>query len=156
MTDPIRTAIVAKLNTVTDIGRVHAYERYANQLADLAALYAWNPGGGPAQLRGWFVRRVKVHESMPTLATYSETITWRIRGYMALSDAAASELAFDDLINAIRDAFRADDTLGGVVDSCRFDREAGIQMDDAGPVLFANVLCHSAQLTLTTRRYFAG
>lgn len=150
----IRNAIVAKLNTVANIGRVHAYERYANQLADLSALYAWNPGGGPAQLRGWFVRRIGIRETHPSESLFREDITWQIRGYMALSDAAESELSFDALIDAIRAAFRADDTLGGAVDTCWINEEVGIQLDDAGPVLFANVLCHSARLTLMTRRHF--
>ncbi|HYE35503.1 hypothetical protein [Methylocaldum sp.] len=154
MADAIRTAIVAKLNSVADIGRVHAYERYANQMADLSALYAWDAGSGQKQLRGWFARRVGIQESKPSEPTFRETITWQIRGYLALSDAAASELAFDDLIDAIRAAFRADDTLGGAVATCWIDDEAGIQSDDAGPVLFANVLCHSARLILKTRRYF--
>lgn len=154
MTAPIRNAIVAKLNTVANIGRVHAYERYANQMADLSTLYAWDIGGGQKQIRGWFVRRVGIRESKPSESLFREDISWQIRGYMALSDAAASELAFDDLIDAIRTAFRADDTLGGAVDTCWIHEEAGIQMDDAGPVLFANLLCHSARLILKTRRHF--
>lgn len=154
MTASIRTAIVARLNTVPGIGRVHAYERYANQLGDLAALYAWDAGGGQKQLRGWFVRRVGIRESHPSESLFREDIAWQIRGYMALSDAAESELAFDGLIDAIRAAFRTDDTLGGAVDTCWINEEVGIQMEDAGPVLFANVLCHSARLILKTRRHF--
>jgi hypothetical protein len=150
--EAIREAIAARLEAVPDIGIVHRYERYANQAGALAKHYQWQN-----QLRGWFVRRVAVAET-PTSqlgGTRIEDTTWMIRGYMALSDEAQSELVFDGLIEALRDAFRDDDTLGGTVASCWVrNGPAGVQMDDAGPVLFGGVLCHSARLRLVTRRYF--
>jgi hypothetical protein len=78
---------------------------------------------------------------------------WALRGYMALDDSAASEKTFDDLVEALIAAFRADDSLGGVVDSCIIGDIAGLQLDEAGPVMLAGVLCHGARLTLRTRWY---
>lgn len=152
MTDPVRTAIVAILSTIPAIGRVHAYERRVDQ-KNLAEHYGYN-----GQLRGWFVRRAGIQERLlsPPYAPGPrlEITTWLIRGYLALADAEATELAFDELIEAIRDAFRADDTLGGVVETCRHEEEIGIQLDQAGPVSLTGMLCHSAQLRLTTVRPF--
>jgi hypothetical protein len=78
---------------------------------------------------------------------------------MSLDDAAASELVFDDLIESIRDAFAADETLGGTVAQCAVpddgsgNGESGIQLDDTGPAMFAGVLCHVCRLGLNTIRY---
>ena len=140
---PIRAAIVAKLKTVAGIGQVHAYERYAKTDKDFREIYAAND-----RVLGWHVRRVARREG----AEFNETMTdWELRGFMSLEDAAASELAFDDLVDLIGDAWRADPTLGGLV---LYPRDTALvvpELADAGPAMFAGVLCHSARLKLTTR-----
>lgn len=148
-----RAAIVACLNGVTDIGIVHAYERYANDLARLKALY-YSPSH--SAVRGWYVRRVTTVEDGNNQGRTVERVQWRIVGVMSLDDAAASELAFDALIEGVRNAFASDETLGGTVDQCTTpdeNRESCIQLDDCGPVMFGGVLCHACRLRLTTVRY---
>jgi hypothetical protein len=111
-------------------------------------------------LRGWFVRRPMTTETGNVQGRTVELIRWQIRGFSALDDAAASELAFDDLLESVRNAFAQDETLGGTVDQCTVPDEPGagqlescIQIDDAGPVMFAGVLCHACRLGLNTIRY---
>lgn len=144
----IRNAIVAAMGTIIDIGPVHNYERYAKNHQGLKTFYEYQN-----QIRGWHVRRIGRLESSPSLGRHVVKQRWRIRGYMSLDDAGQSELAFDDLLDAIVAVFRADDTLGGLVDSLIVDNQAGAQIEDSGPVIFAGVLCHSARLSLTTRHY---
>lgn len=144
----IRTAIVA-LMTGLDVGLVHGHERYAHNKSDLKDLYVGNQG----MLRGWHVRRVSTRESSEELGRYVRDYRWSIRGFRALEDADGSEQLFDGDIETICNAFRADDELGGVVATCIVGQEAGIQVQDSGPVMFAGVLCHSAKLALTTRVY---
>lgn len=150
----IRTAIVARLNSVSGIGVVHAYERYAADLAKLKTLYCPT---GETTIRGWFVRRFRTNESGNIQSRTVEQIRWRIQGMMAVNDAAASELTFDELIESVRDAFAQDETLGGTVDQCsepgNEDGESCIQLDDAGPVMFGGVMCHACRLSLPTVRY---
>lgn len=151
----VRTAIVTRLTSVANIGVVHAYERYANDLARLKALYWSNTHNA---VRGWYVRRPATSETGNVQGRTVEQIRWRIVGLMALDDAAASEQTFDELIEAVRDAFAADETLGGTVDQCTNPDNGGegescIQLDDAGPVMFGGVLCHACRLALTTVRY---
>ncbi|TVO70906.1 hypothetical protein FHP88_15745 [Sedimenticola selenatireducens] len=146
--ETIRAAIVAKLNSITDIGMVHAYERYAKNSADMKKLYL-----SDGRFKGWHVRRVTTREKSPATGRWARTYRWKIRGFMALDDADKSEQLFDAFIELICDAVRADDTLGGVVDSCIVGEEAGVQVQDSGPVMFAGVLCHSADLALNTRVY---
>lgn len=144
----IRAEIAATMNLIANIGIVHEYERYAANKADLAALYAYNN-----QLRGWYIRRISRRENSPDIGRHTVLQQWRIRGFLSLSDAIESELVFDDLCDAVVDGFRANDTLNNLVDSCIIERQAGAQIEDSGPVMFAGVLCHSAQLLLTTRHY---
>lgn len=150
--DQIRAAIAGKLSAVPNVGRVHDYERYAAQGGEMKALYVATIAGAP-QLRGWFVRRVRTREDSDDLGRYVVTHGWQIRGYLALDDAAASEKTFDALVEAIRDAFREDENLGGLVSSTVVEDAAGAQVEDSAPVLFAGVLCHSARLRLATRHY---
>lgn len=150
----VRAAIVALLGGVADIGVVHSYERYSKDLAKLKTLYFSTPHD---QIRGWYVRRIITHESGNLQSRTVEQARWQIRGFMGLDDAAATELTFDDLIEAVRDAFSQDETLGETVAQCsdpdNSDGETGLQLIDAGPVMFAGVLCHACRLELTTVRY---
>lgn len=146
----LRAAIVAKLTGIAGIGVVHDRERYAHAMDALKALYV---PAGEQQLRGWFVRRLGIRETGAVANRSIQTITWRIQGVMALDDAARSEIAFDNLIETIGDTFRADPTLGGLARTPKpEDDDAGVQVVDSGPVMFAGVLCHAARLALTTRQ----
>jgi hypothetical protein len=147
----IRAAIVATMQTVPSIGVVQDRERYAKDMGALKAVYQ-APGLG---LRGWFVRRQQIVETDRIQPRSIEYVRWRIQGVMAFDDANASELVFDDLVEQLRDAFRANDTLGGTVAQCALagGKDAGLQLDDAGPVSFAGVICHGARCSLTTQRF---
>lgn len=147
----IRAAIVAKLMTVPGIGLVHDYERYAKAEKDFRDIYK-----SGERILGWHVRRVTTRETSKIVGRHEGLIGWRIRGYMSIDDVAQSELEFDALIEAVRAAFRSDQTLGGSVDSIVTpdgQHLAGLQLDDSGPVMFAGVLCHGCTLSLTTRYY---
>ena len=149
----IRTAIVTRLESVADIGRVQAYERYASDLARLKQLY-WSSEHNA--VRGWYVRRPVTTETDNVQGRTVERARWRIVGLMALDDANASEITFDGLIESVRNAFAADETLGDTVDQCTEPGDNGescIQLDDSGPVMFAGVLCHACRLGLPTIRY---
>lgn len=150
--ETIRAAIVAKAAMVPNIGRVHEYQRYDTQASGLQGLYRASVGG-VEQLRGWFVTRKATQELGPYRGRTVVIHQWELRGYLGLSDALATEKTMDALIEALRDAFRSDETLGGVVDSTVLDDGAGLQLEEQQPVLFAGVLCHMARLTLRTRHY---
>lgn len=150
-TTQIRNAIVAALQDVEGIGRVHAFERYAKDTGKLAQLYMVG-----RELHGWYVRRVALREVEWSSDENREVATWRIVGFMALKDEDASELAFDLIIDRIRAAFRNDESLGGLVeqlgdpDGGQGRGESAVQIEGSGPVMFCGVLCHQARLLLTT------
>ena len=143
----IRNAIKAKMETVANVGVVHSFERYAAELAGLRAMYV---SGG--KVMGWYIRLQRTQRASAALGRTAILHTWIIRGFRSFDDSAASELAFDDLIEALQEAFQADETLGQLVGATVFEDQnvAGLQRDDAGPVMFAGVLCHSATLRLNT------
>lgn len=152
----VRTAIVTRLAAVPDIGAVHAYERYAKDLAQLRKLYH-SPSHG--DVRGAWVRRVSTAETGNVFERTVEHVRWRLFLVRSLDDAGQSELGFEAVIEAVRGAFRPDDALGGLVDQCSVPAggtssgEAGIQVEDSGPAMFTGVLCHCARLSLNTIRY---
>lgn len=152
----IRDALGALIAFVPDMGNVHTYERYVREEGKFRDLYLYTPASGIEQLRGWWMRRVSTQESTLGIGRNMEVHTWQIRGYMALNDFESSEHEFDALIEALRDAVRADPTLGGVCEQSPLgegDATDGLQVVDSGPVLFCGVLCHSALLEIRTWSY---
>jgi hypothetical protein len=150
----IRDAIVASMQAVPDMGMVHPFERYTRDEARFRELYLFTPSQGEDQLRGWWLRRVATAETTVSTGTVMNVHTWQWRGYMALNDGDASELVFEDLIEAYRDAVRADPTFDGVCEqNAVAEGEDGVQLVDSGPVMFCGVLCHSAVLQLRTWSY---
>jgi len=142
----IRAAIVAKLAAIPDIGVVHDYERFAVDEKSFRGLYLYGD-----RIQGWNVRRVRTQRVSGDDSIIDTRHVWRITGYRALSDAAASEIEFDAAIEALRAAFDADLTLGGAVDTIVTPDADGLQLLISEPVMFAGVLCHQAVLELHTR-----
>ncbi len=153
--DQIRAAIQAKIEAVPGAGTVHDYERFA---ADQAKFREFYLSGAAADRRilGWHVRRAATRETYIDVSRWVVRHEWRVRGFMAINDADATEKLFDALIEAIRDAFRANPTLTEEPDYCDVvtdEQRAGVQVADSGPVMFAGVLCHAARLEFTSRHY---
>lgn len=144
-TAAIRDKIVAKLTAIEGFGLVHRFERYAHKQSDFKALYETD-----GKVLGWFVRRISVAEQQDTTTYNGEVMRWRIEGFMSLDDATETEITFDALIDAARAAFRSDLTLGGAVETTVVDGQAGLQLEDSGPAMFAGVLCHRARMSLAT------
>jgi hypothetical protein len=158
MQQQLREWITARLNTVPNIGTVHGYQRYADREKELAELYKHN-----GKLHGWFVRRTAVVERQLGVGINTEQSTWLICGYLAINDAAASEIEFDGLLDAIREVFRTDgfdvwrelpngDQINLMYTEQPMKEQMGFAVLDSQPVLFAGVLCHGAQCQIITNR----
>lgn len=149
---PERAALLATLQAVPDIGVVHAYERATSDLSKMKQVYF---SGAHNQIRGWFIRRVRVREVGLLQPTYLEIVDWQIRGFMAIDDANQSELVMDSLIDVVRDRIRQNNTLNGTVlklGLLQSGADRGLQLEDFGPYMFGGVLCHGARLGLTTTK----
>lgn len=146
----IRAAIAAKIESVADTGIVHEFERYAKTASELKTLYLTGD-----KLLGWNIQLVTRRRKQPGLGRWIVTITWRLTAYQSFEDASASQIAFDVMVESVDRAFRDDVSLGGLLSIGTVIEEQddlqGMQLDDAGPVLFCGVLCHSARCTLMTK-----
>lgn len=147
-----RVALAGLLSSVPEVGVVHGYEPYAKTQSDFAAHYVWTAPDTTKQLRGWHIRRIATRERELGVGRTLNAHTWRITGYMALDDNGATEPVFDELVEAIRQAYRLDPTLGAAAELSPAEG-AGIDVTDSKPVVFCGVLCHSATLQLTTHAY---
>lgn len=164
--EAIRKALAERMRRIPGIGVVHEYERFSKQESTFRELYIRD-----GVLLGWHIRRVSLRETIFSSQFNRVVVKWQIRGLAALTDATASELALDNLVDALRASIRrvplvrvrqyvpSDSPQDGEPyagsfesDFCRLstDEGAGLQIDDSGPVMFAGVLCHSVRLALVT------
>lgn len=168
----IRTAMKARMDSISNIGRVHEYERWSKRTDTMRDLYAWEQdsdavqnhvdgadqdddhshAGGRndhgEQIRGWFIRRPGNVDLWGATTCITRNEDWEIRGFMSLRDGEASELDFDDLVEAVMYAFFDE---GNVLPGVRLvsnDSGAEVRLIQAIPVMFAGVLCHSAVIGL--------
>lgn len=149
-----RAALVAMLQRVPDVGRVHEYERYLREEARMQELYVWAAPGGMPHVRGWYVGNCRTRRRTLGLGRVLLRHTWPIRGFLVLNDEERSSIVFDDLCEAIGAEHEADRTLGGVSTAEELGSDVdGVQKLEAGPALFCGVLCHSALLQLETWEY---
>lgn len=147
----IRAAIVAVLQALPDAGIVHDRLRYATDPKGLQALY-----GSQGKIRGWTVRRRATAETSTARGRSHVNHTWEIVLLVGF-DGQDSEAVFDALIEAARDAFRDDDSLGDLVATTGTGEgpqsPIGLQLDDAQPAMFGGVLVHLGQMSLVTRHH---
>jgi hypothetical protein len=153
----IRDAIAAVIAGAQANTRVQTYERYAVQLPALKELYV-----AEGRLIGCHIRRVSLKRTTGGIGRWHALTRWQIRFYHAIADDEASELAFDDWLDAVAQAFKADETLrtvefpnGAVAQTGPADSQKtqGLQIDDSTPVMFCGVLCHAAKCTLWTQHF---
>ena len=137
----MRDAIYNTVSGVAGTGIVHKFQRFATQESKLRELYISN-----GKLRGWHISRPArglIRTDFERRFDLSDT--WLLRGFLALADGNESELEFDTVLDNLHAALLADPTLGGRVEYTAVSSlSANIQ--DAGPVMFAGVLCHSAKI----------
>lgn len=156
MSDAIsRAALVARLNTVPDIGVVSGYRRAIVTWADFRAAFAATIGG-VEQLRGWSVAW-ESGDLQPDAwqadgrLRMAGTQTYVARGYLGLSDADATDLTFAALVGAARDALA---TFGTVLPEPQshvpvfLRQNTFIELDIPGK---GRGLCHYCELAITFR-----
>lgn len=134
----IRDYLKDRLLTIPGIGVVHNYDRWAADWSALVKLYVAND-----KLNGWHLTRKATQEDWVAEPVVDRDHTYEIVGIYALNDAAASEKAFQELVEQVMELFRFDFDLGG---HCQL---AGpLKLKTLEPRMFGSVLCHVAVLEL--------
>lgn len=152
----IRAQIKAILETVTGIGVVHDYERWAVNWADI--LSQFKPSN-QAKINGWMITRTETEERVHAFGQNQAVHSFLIRGVYSLDDSEASEKTFQDLIEAIRERFRSNFNLNGSCQSIypefgEWAGKAGIQADTVEARMFGGVLCHYCELGLGAQEIY--
>jgi len=135
----VRSEIKTILLGVDGVGtKVHDYVRWAKTVEDYLSLFR-----SDGLIKGWEITRDSTAEIKFTLNSNLRTHTMVIRGRYSLDDSAATEKTFQDVIEAIAAAFKANPTLNGEAFS-----SDPLQIDSVGLAMFGSVLCHVCELRL--------
>lgn len=131
--------LVALIQGVAGAGIVHNRFRWAGNAWDkFLELFKDTNQGQPGPIRGWEMSRA---DGDPAGVLWTET--WKLMHYLSFSDADASELDFQEHLNAVVRLFRgpaARLTWGAIPD--------GLKITTAEPRMFGGVLCHYAECEL--------
>jgi hypothetical protein len=153
----IKTAIAARLSTVTGIGRIHTYLRWAVQDADFLSLAMT---GGVINV--WQISRLNTEERWLTTAEVWRAHTIAIYGGYGLMDSNATEETFQNLVERVANRFRSRSawTLDGLVESTApymgelastsptLGARGGIQVQSVDHRMVHGKLVHWAELRL--------
>lgn len=145
----IRAKIKTMMEAVNDAGIVHDHEVHKAHLSEIKAAYV-----SGSRIKGWYIERMNVARKQPYLGRVIVDTKWRLTHLRGVEEADATALALDTHIDAAQQAFQANQTLDGVVDSTWLteqDNACGLQHDSTEFVMFCGVLCHRARCTLFTR-----
>ncbi len=138
------------VESVNNAGPVHNRERYIPNWDELKTLFSVTIAG-VTTLRGWMISLRRMTQKIETFqgsgdeGTTSVNYVYRLRGFTSLIDADSSEITFAALVLAISKAIQEDATLDQYVWERETPAVAGIEL---GEMMFAGVLCHSAEITL--------
>jgi hypothetical protein len=150
----IRRAIKDVLESVAGTGKVHLYERYSSNSGKFKALYLDDKDSTERSddiISGWYIRRVATKDTQVNRDSHHEVSTdWELFGYRSMKDDEASELEFDDVIDAVMDRFRRDEYLGNSVIGLGEGRNYSPRIITQRPVKFGGYTCHEVRIGITT------
>lgn len=144
----IRAQTAAIAAGVDGIGVVHEYERWAADWNKMLALFKVEDDDG-SRINGLMITRKTTARRKVNVGEIELAHVLVLRMVMGLKDAAATELTFQALVDALADAFDDNDneTLNDTCDTIRPDwgpmeGAVGLQIDIVEPRMFGSVLCH--------------
>ncbi|MFQ5692997.1 MAG: hypothetical protein ACE5IM_08150 [Nitrospinota bacterium] len=137
----IRSQLKAVLGGVPGIGVVHDYQRWEIEADNFNALFV---SGG--RINVWMVTRDGSREEESAQRQNTRRHQVRIIGLYALDDSDATEKTFSDLLEAVCDALRQNNDLGGTAES---SGPPQVRRDDHAR--FAGTLCHFGEITVEVR-----
>ena len=146
----IITAVKARVDTVTNVGTSHAYQRYNANWSDHLDQFKATIGG-VVQIRGWIVT---MEAAMPIQGTVERSRYGAIRrtynvlvvGLLGLSDSATTEATFLNLMEAVMDALDGRTDLGLTAVEDYGVGPANLKVYDIRQ--FGSVICHYCEIAL--------
>lgn len=136
----IRTAVVAAIEAVPNVGVVSDYEPYCQREEEFRTFFK-SPTLG--YVLGWTVSRTDTGEAWAGDRDNRVAHTIMVRGYRSLAEHGATEREFQDLIEAVRDEMRKGQrTLFGGV--CRWVGPPNVRTVEARQ--FSDCLVHYTEI----------
>lgn len=120
--------------------------KYQKLTRDPAAYIAAFKDATNSVIHGYIITRVNFNEIREAGRSNLRTTKWVIRGYYSIGRAGATEETFQGIIENIATAFSADPTLSGTVISVE-----NFSLDNFDAGMWGDVLCHFAEMSLTTQ-----
>jgi hypothetical protein len=148
----IRSAIVTRLEAVSNIGLVHNRGRFASQWDAFFGFFK-STIGGTAQIRGWQVRResARVLEERPFGDVRREHL-FILEGIQGLKDGSDTAGTFQALCDTVMATFDDESTMGvtGVI------RTGPCSLRSFEDVQFGSVLVHLAEIEVPVEMIHAA
>lgn len=147
----VATDIKDKLTALGNMGVIHLYQRQVVDMAKFINLFTRDLGNGRREIRGWEITRQSVLEHQRGAFFGHHDMV--LRGYMGLSDADASSMVFQGMIDAIRATFRtaepADPAADWLYRNGDNQQQSPVQVTLIDDRMFGSVLCHHAELHIS-------
>ena len=143
-----RADIVTQVESVSNIGVVYDYVRYADTWDNFLELFKTTINGNEV-IRGWTVTCISFTETQlgyGNPGTIQRDCVYKIRGYFGVDDSAASEktamIVAEDVVETLRSSVESGSDAEG-------NLPAELTVFDGR--VFGDVLCHYAEITLSVR-----
>lgn len=140
----VRARIKAILLGVEGVEIVHEYDRFIANWEKFLELFK----DSGDRINGWMISRRRLDTARHRSQVEERGHDMRLRGVYGLSDAAASELVFQDLVDRVMDALNGDKTLGKTVQESGPARAEIIENR-----MFGKVLCHYVEIIVPVLEY---
>jgi hypothetical protein len=149
----IRAAIVTAIQTVANTGSVYDYERWISKTNDLLTLFKTTISGTD-QLRGFVVtaeagrfweEQIIGFQGSGKTGTVLITYHYRVRGFLGVNDAAATEKTAVALAIAVRNAL---DASAALTSDKLEDPDPVVSGATVNYVMFCGVLCHYIEISV--------
>lgn len=138
----VRAEVKSVLEDVSGIGQVHDYERYAKEWSSYRDIFK----------SGDHINFIQIHRPSFDRIVHGSDSTERVthhfllKGAYSLRDEDETEKTFQDLVEAICQAFRDKPNLNNVAEVVQYPISGRIYND-----MFGNVLCHICEIEVSIR-----
>lgn len=149
----IRARLDTILSGVSNIGKVHSYDRFSSDWSSFLDLFKATIGGTD-QIRGWAIsyngNSAPGDDPREFGNRWVRSQRFLIRGYMGLDDSAATEKTFAALAESVQSAIDGDTTL--YAQGTYYETPpTEIRVFDLR--LFGSVLCHYCEILVTVKEF---
>jgi len=110
--DALRTAIVAVMLAVPDVGNVYDHVRYSAGWSNFLDNFGWANSSGENVVRGWWLSGPTISSGpTSTFDQLTDTYTFTVHGVMTYTDSSDTDATFAALVTAVRDKLYTQTTL---------------------------------------------